>query len=139
MFSKGDALKCRGSSGNAEGGGDGVRHDCADGFHNGLAGAGGGVVHSDETIEHFVEGELFGHCRGSVVWVDVRGGERRLGEKEPSTGDYSEAGRRPADEPDIGVRRVVFGDLDGQRRASWLLAPSPSHLLATREQAAAIR
>jgi len=30
------------SGGNAKGGGDGVRHECADGFDNSLAGAGGG-------------------------------------------------------------------------------------------------
>ncbi len=80
-------MKCRGSSGNAEGGGDGVRHDCADGFHNGLADAGGGVVHSDETIEHFVEGELFGHCRGSVVWWMGREGNTGRARKNPATGD----------------------------------------------------
>jgi hypothetical protein len=122
--SKGGALKCRGSSGNAEGGGDGVRHDRTDGFHNGLAGAGGGVVHSDETIEHFVKGELFGHCRGSMVWVDGTGGKHRLGEKEPSNRRL--VGRQdvgPADEPDIGLRRVVFGDLDGP--AAGFMAVSP--------------
>ena len=45
---KGSALKCCWSGGNAKGGGDGVRHECADGFDNSLAGAGGGVILKDE-------------------------------------------------------------------------------------------
>ena len=110
------------SGGNAKGGGDGVGHECTDGFYNGLAGAGRGVIYKDSDSIISSRVSCFVIAGGPWCgWMEGRGtGGGR--EKQSHQRLFGRKNVGPADEFNIGVCRVVFSEFDSP--AAGLMAVS---------------